>query len=411
MTASEEHVQVGIIGAGPAGLILAHLLQRAGITCKILESRSRQYCEERVRAGVLEQGTVDVLTATGLGERMRRDGIVHRGTTLRFDGASHHVDFEDLTGRAITIYGQAEVVKDAIAHLIDVEVPPQFETTAVAIEDLEADRVLIRSTNADGTAANLRCDFVAGCDGFHGVARKAIPAGALSTFEREYPFAWLGILAEAPPPHHELIYCSSERGFALFSCRTPALSRHYLQCSPDEDLSEWSHERIWDELEARLAGEDAPRLRRGPILQTGVTPMRSFVVEPMNHGRLFLAGDAAHIVPPTGAKGMNLAIADVVTLANAFAQFFHGGSRLALETYSETCLKRVWRAERFSWWMTSLLHRFPEATPFERRLQAAELEYVVSSRAALTSLAESYVGPPLDLGEPFLSPGRLRDVS
>jgi p-hydroxybenzoate 3-monooxygenase len=387
--------QVGIVGAGPAGLVLAMLLRRAGIECVVLELRSREYCEQRIRAGVLEHGTVDLLDAIGAGERMHRQGLVHHGIYLRFGGRSHHIDFPALTGKTITVYGQHEVVKDLIAAHAAAGQALVFEVSDVQLDGLESAQPSIRYRDAAGAQRELACDFVAGCDGFHGIARPSVPAGVLTAFERVYPFAWLGILSESPPVCEELIYANHERGFALFSQRSPAVQRMYLQCAPDEDLAAWPDERIWEELRLRLAGDDAPHLVTGPIVQKGVTPMRSFVVEPMQHGRLFLAGDAAHIVPPTGAKGMNLAIADVAVLSRALGAFYAGRGSAELEAYSATCLQRVWTAERFSWWMTSMLHRRDDDDAFGRRLQLAELDYVTSSRAASQSLAENYVGLPL----------------
>jgi p-hydroxybenzoate 3-monooxygenase len=389
-----ERTQVGIVGAGPAGLVLALLLRRAGIGSVVLEARSREYCEQRIRAGVLEHGTVDLLDALGVGARMRREGLVHRGIYLRFGGRSHHIDFPDLTGKTIMVYGQHEVVKDLIAEHVRAGEPPRFEVADVRVEGLTGERPVIHYRDPAGDERSLACDFVAGCDGFHGVTRGAIPAELLAVYERVYPFGWLGILSNSPPVCEELIYSNHERGFALFSQRSPAVQRMYLQCAPDENLDEWPDERIWDELQRRLEGEAAPRLVTGEITQKGVTPMRSFVVEPMQYGRLFLAGDAAHIVPPTGAKGMNLAIADVAVLSRALAAWYGGQGAAALDAYSATCLSRVWKAERFSWWMTSMLHRNDRDDAFGRRLQLAELDYVVSSRAASQSLAENYVGLP-----------------
>ena len=389
-----ERTQVGIVGAGPAGLVLALLLRLAGIASVVLEARSREYCEQRIRAGVLEHGTVDLLDALGVGARMRREGLVHHGIYLRFGGRSHHIDFPDLTGKSIMVYGQHEVVKDLIAEHVRAGEPPRFEVADVRVEDLTGERPVIRYRDPAGDERSLACDFVAGCDGFHGITRGAIPAELLAVYERVYPFAWLGILSNSPPVCEELIYSNHERGFALFSQRSPAVQRMYLQCAPDENLDEWPDERIWDELQRRLEGEAAPRLVTGEITQKGVTPMRSFVVEPMQYGRLFLAGDAAHIVPPTGAKGMNLAIADVAVLSRALAAWYGGHGAPALDAYSATCLNRVWKAERFSWWMTSMLHRNDRDDAFGRRLQLAELDYVVSSRAASQSLAENYVGLP-----------------
>ncbi|MBV8371433.1 MAG: 4-hydroxybenzoate 3-monooxygenase [Candidatus Eremiobacteraeota bacterium] len=393
----QQRTQVGIVGAGPAGLVLALLLRRRGIESVVLELRSREYCEQRVRAGVLEQGTVDVLEANGAGERMRREGLVHRGIYLRFGGRSRHIDFPALTGKTITVYGQHEVVKDLIAVHERDGTPLHFEVQDVQLAGLDTERPSVRYRDAGGAACELVCDFVAGCDGFHGVSREAVPTAALSVFERSYPFAWLGILSASPVVCEELIYVHHARGFALFSQRSPAVQRMYLQCAPDEDLAEWPDARIWSELHRRLAGEETADLVEGEILQKGVTAMRSFVVEPMRYGRLFLAGDAAHIVPPTGAKGMNLAVADVVVLADALEAFYGGHGSAALDAYSERCLRRVWRAERFSWWMTSMLHRDPSGDPFGERLQLAELDYVTSSRAASQSLAENYVGLPLEL--------------
>jgi p-hydroxybenzoate 3-monooxygenase len=381
--------QVGIVGAGPAGLLLAHLLGRQGIASVVLEARSREYIERRVRAGVLEQGTVDLLVASGLGERLQREGLVHHGIELRFGGRGHRIAFDELAGgRGITVYGQQEVVKDLLRAREAAGALPRFEVADVRLADLESDAPAIRFTH-DGAEHELRCDAIAGCDGSHGVCLPSIPAGELTVYEREYPFGWLGILAEVAPSTEELIYARHERGFALHSMRTPQLSRFYLQCEPDADPDDWPDARIWDELRARLSLD----LAEGPIVEKGVTPMRSFVVEPMQHGRLFLAGDAAHIVPPTGAKGLNLAVADVRVLAEALCAFLADGDDAGLRAYSDTCLRRVWRAEHFSWWMTSMLHRFPGGSEgFEAKLQRSQLDYVTSSRAAATTLAENYVG-------------------
>ena len=383
--------QVGIVGAGPAGLLLAHLLNREGIESVVLEDRSRRYVEERVRAGLLEQATTDVLERSGVGERMRREGLVHHGIELRFDGGSHRIAITDLTGRSIMIYGQQEVVKDLIAARLACGGPILFEVSDVALEGLDAGSPAISATQA-GTRIRIECDYIAGCDGTHGVCRGFIPDGVLTHFEREYPFAWLGILAKAPPVSHELIYSRHQRGFALYTMRSPSLTRAYLQCKPDEDLAAWSDRRIWDELHVRLQGG---ALEEGEIVLRGVTPMRSYVCEPMQHGRLFLAGDAAHIVPPTGAKGLNLAVHDICVLAQALVAAYRG-ERSLLERYSERCLRRVWRAEHFSWWMTSMLHRFDGDDPFQERLQLAQLEYVTGSRAAATSMAENYAGLPYE---------------
>jgi len=391
------------VGAGPAGLMLSHLLQRQGIESIVIESRTRSHCEERVRAGVLEQGTVDLLTETGLGERLRREGLIHHGIELRFNRRRHRINMFDLTGgRAITVYGQQEVIKDLIKARLDAGGQVHFEAEAVNLEDLAGPKPSIRFAH-HSELREINCDFIAGCDGFHGISRAAIPAGEVTVYEREYPFAWLGILAQAAPSSKEVTYTNHERGFALLSMRTSMLSRLYLQCKPDENLSEWSDQRIWQELQARTEA-DGFTLAEGPILQKGVTPMRSFVVEPMQYARLYLAGDAAHIVPPTGAKGMNLAIADVTVLARALTEFYKTGREELLNHYSEACLRRVWRVQHFSWWMTSMLHRFEIQgrsgavgdTGFDHRRQLAELDYVTSSRVAAQSLAENYVGLPLE---------------
>jgi len=388
--------QVGIVGAGPAGLLLAHLLQRAGVDCVVLEARTRDYVEQRVRAGVLEQGTVDVLTETGAAGRLRREGMVHHGIELRFGGAGHRIDFSRLAGgRAITVYGQQEVVKDLIAARLEAGGTIHFEAEAIELGDLEGGRPRI-SYRAGGGEQQLRCAVVAGCDGSHGVCRDAIQAGALTRYERDYPFAWLGILARARPSSEELIYAHHDRGFALHSMRTPDVTRNYLQVAPDEDLERWPDERIWQELQARMATDDGFELAEGEIFDKGITPMRSFVAEPMRFGRLFLAGDAAHIVPPTGAKGLNLAVADVRVLARALQAFFADGDERGLDGYSDRCLRRVWRVQHFSWWMTSMLHRMDADDPFEAKLQRSQLEYVCRSHAAATTLAENYVGLELE---------------
>ena len=389
--------QVGIVGAGPAGLLLSHLLAREGIDSHIVETRSREYVESRIRAGVLEQGTVDLLTATGLGERMNREGLVHEGIEVRFNGAGHRIDFPSLSGgKRITVYGQHEVVKDLIAARLAGGGSLTFEVADVTVDDIAGDRPTIAYRRA-GEADEIACDFIAGCDGFHGIARPSIPADRLTLYDRVYPFGWLGILVAAPPASDELVYARHERGFALLSMRSPTLSRLYLQCDPDDDVDGWPDARIWDELQTRTAlAAGGLRIPEGPVLQKGITPMRSFVVEPMQHGRLFLAGDAAHIVPPTGAKGMNLAIADVRRLAAALAAFYRSGATAPLAGYSRACLGRVWQVQRFSWWMTTLLHRHPADSPFDRRRQLAELDYLTGSAAAMRTLAENYVGLPLD---------------
>ena len=387
--------QVGIVGAGPAGLLLSHLLHLEGIESVVIESRGRDYVEQRVRAGVLEQGSVDLLVQAGAGERLRREGLVHHGIELRFGGRGHRIDMTELTGgRCITVYGQQEVVKDLIRARLDAGGQMLFDASEVSVHALESTRPRIRFRRG-GEEAELHCDVIAGCDGFHGICRPSVPAGVLAAFERSYPFAWLGILAQAAPSHEELIYAYHERGFALFSMRSPTITRLYLQVAPDEDIGQWSDERIWQELHTRLETNDGWKLNEGPVLEKGITGMRSHVTEPMQHGRLFLAGDSAHIVPPTGAKGMNLAIADVHVLCRALTAFFKSHREDLLAAYSQTCLKRVWRAEHFSWWMTSMLHRFPGDDGFGHRLQRSQLDYVVGSRSAAASLAENYVGLPL----------------
>jgi p-hydroxybenzoate 3-monooxygenase len=391
--------QVGIVGAGPAGLMLSHLLHLEGIESVVLEAHTREYVQERVRAGVLEQNTVDLLTETGVGARMQREGLVHHGIELRFQGRGHRIDFRDLTGRAITIYAQAEVVKDLIDARHSAGGSVIFEAADVSVHDFDSshsDRNSSIRFRKDGAPIQLSCDIIAGCDGFHGVCRPSIPQGVLTAYERTYPFAWLGILAETPPASEELIYCYHDRGFALLSMRSPTLSRLYLQCAPEELIENWSDEKIWQELHTRLSCKGWS-LTEGPIVQKGITGMRSFVVEPMQYGRLFLAGDAAHIVPPTGAKGLNLAVSDVQVLARAIAEFYRSGDWTLLDRYSDTCLRRVWKVQRFSWWMTAMLHRFDSDNAFDRRRQLGELDYVTSSRAASQSLAENYVGLPMNL--------------
>jgi p-hydroxybenzoate 3-monooxygenase len=387
----QERTQVGIVGAGPAGLTLARLLELEGIETVVLEDRSRDYVEHRIRAGVLEQRSADLLVEAGVGARLQREGIVHHGIELQFDGERHRVPLSELTGgRTIVIYGQTEIVKDLIAARLESGLPLLFEIEDVSVHELASTRPTIRSRR-DGEEVELACDFIAGCDGFHGVCRPSIPAGVLNSFSREYPFGWLGILAEVAPSNDELVYAHHERGFALLSLRSPQLSRLYLQCAPDEDLAEWSDDRIWAELQTRL-GVEGWTLAEGPIVEKGVTGMRSFVVEPMQYGRLFLAGDAGHIVPATGAKGLNLALADVRLLAEALVSWYRTGSEELLDAYSANCLRRVWRAEHFSWWMTSMLHRHPDGDPFDLKLQLSQLRYVVTSPAAAASLAENYVG-------------------
>jgi p-hydroxybenzoate 3-monooxygenase len=386
--------QVGIIGAGPAGLTLAHLLHLQGIESLVLERHTREYVETRVRAGVLEQGTVDILCGSGVGERLKREGLQHQGVELRFDGQGHRIDFQELVGKSIAVYAQQEVVKDLIAARLAYNAPIFFEAEAIQIHDFVA-QPRIRYQH-EGSSHEISCDFIAGCDGFHGICRPAIPSEQLNIHERYYPFAWLGILARVAPASHELIYTYHQRGFALLSMRSPKISRLYLQCSPDEDINNWSDDRIWEELRTRMATRDGFLLKDGPILQKGITPMRSFVAEPMRFGKLMLLGDAAHIVPPTGAKGLNLAVADVRVLTRCLVEFYRENKRNALDQYAPRCLQRVWLAQRFSGWMTAMLHCFPNEDSFSHHLHLAELDYVTKSRAASTTLAENYVGLPFD---------------
>ena len=388
--------QVGIVGAGPAGLLLSHLLHLEGIESVVLESRSREAVEQTIRAGVLEQGTVDLLTSVGVGDRMQREGAVHHGIELRFDGRGHRIDFPSLTGgRAIMLYAQHEVLKDLIKARLEAGGDIRFEAPAVGVDDLDSDRPRVRFQQ-DGRDQELECDVVAGCDGSWGVCLPAIPADRRTEYHREYPFGWFGILAEAPQSSKEIVYTYHERGFALVSTRSPTVQRLYFQCDPDEEVGNWPDERIWAELRARLETRDGWMLAEGPIFQKGVITMRSVVCQPMQYGRLFLAGDAAHIVPATGAKGLNLAVADVVVLARALVEHDRSGRTDLLDAYSDTCLRRVWRAQHFSWWMTSMLHRFPGNDPFQHQLQLSQLRYVASSPAAAASLAENYVGLPLE---------------
>ena len=392
--------QVGIIGAGPAGLLLAHLLHLRGIESVVLETRSREEIEATLRAGVLEQGTVDLLEESGVGERMRREGLPHEGVILRFGGRSRRVNLSELTGgRAIMVYAQHEVIRDLVKARLDRGGQILFGVKDVSLLDLDTKLPKLRFHDAAGMVREITCDYIAGCDGFHGVSRPSIPSRLRKEFKRVYPFGWFGILVEAPPATEELIYAYHERGFALVSTRSPQIQRLYLQCNPNDEIGSWPDSRIWEELHARLSGSDGFSLKEGEIFQKGIIPLRSFVCEPMHYGRLFLAGDAAHSVPPTGAKGLNLAVADVRVLARALTEFYgagRAGLTDLLERYSETALRRVWRAEHFSWWMTSMLHRFHDETPFHHRMQLSQLEYVTSSRAAATMLAENYVGLPFD---------------
>ena len=403
--------QVGIVGGGPAGLVLAHLLHLEGIESVVLELRSRHAVETTVRAGVLEHGTAELLRETGVGERMDREGAVHNGVNLQFGGRRHRIDFPELTGgRKISIYGQQEVVKDLYAARLEAGGQIIFEAAATGLRDLDTTAPKIRfrrSAELDQEAGEIRfhgnaeeeeiiCDFVAGCDGFFGVSRPSVPEDVRKEHVRTYPFGWFGILVEGPPSTEELIYALHERGFALVSTRSPEIQRLYFQCDPNDYVDNWPDERIWEELQARLDTDEGWTLKKGSIFQKDIVQMRSFICEPMQYGRLFLAGDAAHIVPPTGAKGMNLAVADVRVLARGLTEFYSSGRTDLLDMYSETCLRRVWKASRFSWWMTSMLHRFHDEDDFRYRLQLAELDYVTSSRAASTSLAENYVGLPME---------------
>jgi p-hydroxybenzoate 3-monooxygenase len=384
---------VGIIGAGPAGLLLGQLLHRAGIETVILEQRSRAYVEGRIRAGVLEQGTVHMLEEAGVAARLHREGLVHHGIELAFGGERYRIDFADLVNASVTVYGQTEVTKDLIEARLALGAPLVYEAGNVAIHGIVGDRPWLTYVK-DGTAGRVDCDFIAACDGFHGVGRTMIPAGTLQTFERVYPFGWLGILADVPPASPELIYANHDNGFALASMRSLQRSRYYIQCPVDERLENWPDERIWDELKVRLGPEAAATMTIGPSIEKSIAPLRSFVAEPMRCGRLFLAGDAAHIVPPTGAKGLNLAASDVHYLSRALVAHYREGRSDLLDSYSARALTRIWKAERFSWWMTNLMHRFPQSGAFGARMQRAELEYLVQSRAAMTVLAENYVGLP-----------------
>jgi p-hydroxybenzoate 3-monooxygenase len=387
--------QVGIVGAGPAGLMLSHLLHLAGIDSIVIEDRSRAYCEARVRAGLMENWVADMLVKTGVGARLKREAMVHDGIFLNFNGQAHKLDFAELIGKHVYIYDQKEVVTDLIAYRLAQGGQIVFEVEGTTIHDFNSDKPKIRFTH-DGQAQEIECDFIAGCDGFHGVCRPSLPEGSWTGYDRVYPFGWVGILSESPPPDKELIYSYHERGFALFSMRGPDLSRLYVQCPPDDDIANWPDARIWDELHTRLNG--VRPLKQGKIVQKGITPMRSYVAEPMQHGRLFLAGDSAHIVPPTGAKGMNLAMADVRVLSRALDGFYRSKKTDGLENYSATCLRRVWKGQRFSWWMTQMLHRQPggDYAEFDMKRQLAELDYVTSSQAAAVSLAENYAGLPID---------------
>ena len=388
---------MGIVGAGPPGLLLGHLLHLNGIDSVIVENRSRDYVIDRVRAGVLEQGTVDLLTAMGVDAGLRRGGLRHEGVYVSFNGRRHRIDFAELTGgKAITVYGQNEVVRDLIEARTATARPLVFEADDVSVHALDSSRPILRFRH-DGADREIHCDFIAGCDGFHGICRPSIPPGVLTVYERVYPFGWLGILAEAAPSSDELVYTCHDRGFALFSMRSPTITRLYFQVPPDESIDNWSDEAIWAEMLERMTTRDGWQPNVGRIIQKGVTPMRSFVAAPMRYGRLLLAGDSAHIVPPTGAKGLNLAASDVLVLARAFKAYYEVGRTERLEDYSDVCLRRVWKAQRFSWWMTSTLHRFPDENAFYHQRQIADLDYLTGSHAARTSLAEQYVGLPAEV--------------
>ncbi|HUL93045.1 MAG TPA: 4-hydroxybenzoate 3-monooxygenase [Burkholderiales bacterium] len=387
-------VQVAIIGSGPSGLLLGQLLHLAGIDTVIIEHRSREYVLSRIRAGVLEQGMVEMLDRAGVGARLRREGLVHEGFDILFGGVRHRIDLSGLTGgKKVIVYGQTEVTKDLMDARTAAGAKTVYEADDVSLRDFDTARPRVRF-HADGRDREVECDFIAGCDGFHGISRKSVPAAAIRTYERVYPFGWLGVLSDTRPVSDELIYVNHERGFALCSMRSPTRSRCYVQCSLAEDLDQWPDDRFWEELRERLDPRTAEALVTGPSIEKSIAPLRSFVAEPMRFGSLFLAGDAAHIVPPTGAKGLNLAASDVHYLSTALIQYYGSGSTAALDGYSARALRRVWQAERFSWEMTNLLHRFPEDGPFGEKVQAAELEYLVGSRAAMTSLAENYVGLP-----------------
>jgi p-hydroxybenzoate 3-monooxygenase len=387
--------RIGIVGAGPAGLLLSHLLHLNGIDSMILEARSREYCENRIRAGVLEHAVATLLIDSGVGARLQAEGMRHDGVNIRWNGRDHRIDMFGLTGKYNTVYSQHRIVQDLIAARLAAGGQILFEAAAVSVHDCHTDQPFIAFEH-DGQRHRLDCEFIAGCDGFHGVCRETIPTPERASFDKEYPFGWLGILADAAPASHEVVYARHDNGFALLSMRSPTVSRLYLQCAPDEDLAAWSDARIWDELQTRL-GREGFRLNEGTITQKGVTPMRSFVCEPMQSGRLFLLGDAAHIVPPTGAKGLNLAAADVAVLTRALVAYLRTGASDLLADYTRTCLRRVWKAQRFSWWMTSILHRFDSDTPFESRVRLAELDTIFGSEKASAALAESYVGLPLIL--------------
>ena len=386
-------VQVAIIGAGPSGLLLGQLLHRAGIAAIVLEQRSAEYVLGRIRAGLLEQGTIDVLDRAGVAARLHAEGLVHAGLEICFSGVRHRIDLHGPTGKNVTIYGQTEITRDLMEARAAADATTVYEAEDVSVHGFDGEQPKVRYRK-DGVAHEIDCDFIAGCDGFHGVCRQSVPQAAIKTFERVYPFGWLGVLSDTPPVSEELIYVNHERGFALCTMRSRSRSRYYVQCALDEKIEAWSDERFWDELRARLDSATAERLITGPSIEKSIAPLRSFVAEPMRFGRLFLAGDAAHIVPPTGAKGLNLAASDIHYLSSALIDYYASGRAVELDAYSEKCLRRIWQAERFSWWMTSILHRFPENGAFGEKIQRAELEYLVDSPTARASLAENYVGLP-----------------
>jgi p-hydroxybenzoate 3-monooxygenase len=393
---SVARTQVAIVGAGPAGLLLGQLLYKSGVDAVIVEQRSAEYVLGRIRAGVLEQVTVDLLDQAGVGARMHAQGLPHDGIELSFGGKRHRIDLHGLTGgKRVTVYGQTEVTHDLMDARKAEGLPTVYEADNVSVHGFDGTQPRVRYQK-DGATHEIACDFIAGCDGYHGVCRTSVPGAALKTYERVYPFGWLGVLSRTPPVSRELIYTNHERGFALCSMRSHALSRYYVQCSLDDRAEQWSDDAFWDELRRRLDPQAAESLITGPSIEKSIAPLRSFVAEPMRFGRLFLAGDAAHIVPPTGAKGLNLAAADVGVLSRALTEFYSRASSAGLDAYSERCLRRVWKAERFSWWMTSLMHKFPDTGEFGQRIQRAELDYLVGSTAAMTSLAENYVGLPLE---------------
>lgn len=385
--------QVAIIGAGPSGLLLSQILHQAGIDTVVLERRSLDYVLGRIRAGLLEQGTVEMLRKAGVGARLDREGLVHDGAELCVDGVRHRIDFTELTGKQVTIYGQTEVTKDLVEARRAADAKLIYEAEDVALHDFDGDKPYV-TYRKDGVEHRLDCDYIAGCDGYHGVSRASAPQDVLKTYERVYPFAWLGVLSETRPVSEELIYSRHERGFALFTMRSMTRSRYYLQVPADEQIEAWPDDRFWDELRRRVDAEAAESLITGPTIEKSVAPLRSFVAEPLRFGRMFLVGDSAHIVPPTGAKGLNLAASDVHYLSRALIDHYDGGSTTLLDSYSQDALARVWKAERFSWWMTNLLHTFPEASDFERKMQLAELDYVTSSKVGAAALAENYVGLP-----------------